>query len=100
VTEFMQRADLCIDATIFALDHRLDQQAADFLSRTTKCLLGYGWRKDSAGQSCRAGLHLRHAHSVQRRFSAISNRRAADRGSRCRRILGPSYRRRKRVVIR
>ncbi|WP_343518454.1 NACHT domain-containing protein [Sphingomonas sp.] len=46
VTEYMERSDTCIDATLFALDHDLLDQGKAFLDRTARCLLGYGWRKD------------------------------------------------------
>lgn len=46
VIEFMERADLLIDAAIFALENGLADRAASFLERAARCLLGYGWRKD------------------------------------------------------
>lgn len=46
VSEFMERSDLCIQASLFALDHGLADRAAEYLARAARCLLGYGWRKD------------------------------------------------------
>ena len=46
VSEFMERSDLCIQASLFALDHKLGNRATEFLARSGRCLLGYGWRKD------------------------------------------------------
>lgn len=46
VSEFMERSDLCIDASLFALNHGLQDRAAEFLARAARCLLSYGWRKD------------------------------------------------------
>lgn len=48
VTEFMERCDLSIQSSLFALDNELPDIAREFLARTARCLLGYGWRKDPA----------------------------------------------------
>jgi hypothetical protein len=48
ISEFMDRSDQCIQASLFALDHGLSHHADQLLMRAAKCLLGYGWRKDPA----------------------------------------------------
>lgn len=49
VTEFNERSDLCIHASLFALDNGLKERGRHFLLRASRCFLGYGWRKDPAG---------------------------------------------------
>lgn len=46
ITEFLERCDLSIQLSLFALDNELPDLASEFLGRTARCLLGYGWRKD------------------------------------------------------
>ena len=58
VSEFMERADLSINAALFALDHGLAEQSNAFLARSARCLLGYGWRKDTSAFELLAALEL------------------------------------------
>ena len=62
ITEFMERCDLSIQSSLFALDNGLPDLASEFLARTARCLLGYGWRKDPAAFEALAALQTMATH--------------------------------------
>lgn len=62
ITEFMERCDLSIQLSLFALDNELPDLASEFLARTARCLLGYGWRKDPAAFEALEALQTMATH--------------------------------------
>jgi hypothetical protein len=58
VSEFMERSDLCIQASLFAVDHGLADRAGEYIVRTARCFLGYGWRKDPSAFELLEALQL------------------------------------------
>lgn len=62
ISQFAERADLCIRLSVFCAEHGIANEAAAALGRAANGVLGYGWRKDMFGYEVLTSLELLHDH--------------------------------------